>query len=215
MIRFQDFVEDLKAKLIHPLPGEKAQLLMAPASRAEMIKNTDILKKARKAAVLMLLFPVAEEPNLIFIQRQQYDGVHSGQISFPGGKIEKGDKNLIETAKRETSEEIGIPSEEIEILGQTSSLYIPPSRFIVQPVIGITGEIKNFQLQKKEVDSVITIKLKDLIGRECRAIRTVKASYLQEIEVPCFSINGNIIWGATAMILSELIEIIGSEILQQ
>lgn len=207
-MNFQEFTGILRSGLARSLPGEKAQILMAPAARAEMLKNTIVPESARKAAVLMLFFPKDGIPHMIFIQRQKYDGVHSGQIAFPGGKMEAGDQNLTETAIRETSEEIGIEREKIEILGKTSKLFIPPSRFLVQPVVGITEEIDEFVLQEDEVMSVITIPVKELLNEGCRVERNVSASYMEEITVPCFSINGNIIWGATAMILSELIEII-------
>jgi len=181
---------------------------MAPAERAEMMKYPDSGKDAREAAVMILFHPVNDQPHLIFIVRQSYDGVHSGQISFPGGKREPEDPDLIQTAIRETAEEIGINSKIIRVLGTTSPLFIPPSNFMVTPVVGYCPTIDNFTPQESEVKEVLTIPFTHFTDGRYKKVHTVNASYKRNMMVPCYRIQEHIIWGATAMMLNELVEII-------
>jgi len=208
MSNFEDFTQNLHNSLQKPLPGLMAHLQMAPAERAEMMNYPDAGKDAREAAVMILFHPVDDQPYLVFIVRQSYDGVHSGQISFPGGKREPNDKDLIQTAIRETAEEIGIDSRMIRVLGTTSPLFIPPSNFLVTPVVGYCPEINAFSPQESEVKEVLNLPFSHFTDGRFKKVHTVNASYKSNMMVPCYRIQEHIIWGATAMILSELVAII-------
>lgn len=200
---FSDFFNNLINELNKKLPGEKAQLKMAPAIRDYFKHNI----KSRDAGVLILLYPKKDNIHVAFIQRTEYDGPHSGQISFPGGKSEKSDKNIIDTALRESNEEIGIIPEKVKVIGQLTPLHIPVSNFMVYPIIGIYEDTPKFIADPNEVKKVLEIKLLDLLNPyNC----TTKEFNYGEISfsAPIYCPNDITIWGATAMILSEFLEIV-------
>lgn len=200
---FSDFFNNLINELSKELPGEKAQLKMAPGIRDYFKPST----KSRKAGVLILLYPKNEYIYIAFIKRTEYDGPHSGQISFPGGKSEKSDNNIIETALRESQEEIGIIPDKVKVIGQLTPLNIPVSNFIVYPLIGIYDQEPAFTADPKEVEKILEIKLKDLLNP---ANCTRKEFNYGEIafSAPIYCPSDITIWGATAMMLSEFLEII-------
>lgn len=200
---FSDFFENLKEELKKELPGETAQIKMAPGIRP----GFDRTEKTRKAGVLILLYEKNKELYVSFIQRTEYNGPHSGQISFPGGKYEEGDKNIIETALRETQEEIGINPEMIDIYGPLTPLHIPVSNFIVYPIIGIHKNSPLFNIDPLEVKEVIEVRLHDLLNPENCTSKEFKYGDLSFI-APIYNPNNITIWGATAMMLSEFLEIV-------
>ena len=168
-----------------------------------MQKHPDI-SKARKSAVLILLYPGEEDAvTTLLIQRPTYNGVHSGQIAFPGGKFEPEDKDLIHTALRESYEEVGFIPEHINILGTLSQLYIPPSQLTLLPVMGYQDFKPQTVLDPLEVSRIIEVSLQEIISPSTFQQQKVNVGNWSEI-VPCFNVRGNIIWGATAMILNEL-----------
>lgn len=141
------------------------------------------------------------------IKRTEYNGAHSGQISLPGGKYEQGDITLLETAFRETKEEIGIPCEDITFIGTLTTLYIPNSNFNVVPHVGVLSGEPDFRLNSREVERIIILPLKVLVDKHFvkHFERTVNG---KTILAPYYSFEENRIWGATAMILSEFAEMI-------
>lgn len=183
------------------LPGEEAQTLMAPSYRFEdMEERTD---KARKSAVLILLYPKNEQWYICFIQRVKDGGVHSGQIALPGGKTDKTDKNIIETAYREAYEEIGIDKNKINYLGELSHLFIPVSNYIVFPVVGYLNSFEQFRKCPKEVNQVIEVRLIDFFNPKNKQIKTREIKNIPT-KVPYYLLaNQYYLWGATAMIMSE------------
>ncbi len=200
---YTDFLKELKEELKKDLPGEKAQTKMAPGVRNHLKTN----EKRRNAGVLILIYEKNQEIYISFIQRTEYNGPHSGQISFPGGKSEEEDKNIIETALRETQEEIGINPEMINIYGQLTPLHIPVSNFIVYPIIGIHKATPIFNIDPLEVKKVIEVKLNDLLNPENCTSKEFKYGDLS-FTAPIYNPNNITIWGATAMILSEFLEIV-------
>jgi 8-oxo-dGTP pyrophosphatase MutT (NUDIX family) len=204
---FQNFINSLSTRLEGPLPGHKAHELLMPVSRKKYPANPDI-SKAKKSSVLALFYPEKDSVNLIFIQRPLYNGVHSGQIAFPGGAFELEDKNFKTTALRETYEEIGVPPEEIIIIGKLSDLYIPPSNFLVYPYVGYLRHQPVFNPDPKEVHEVFALDVYHLLDKSCLQEREVSGSGYR-FNVPCFYLDGRLIWGATSMMLSELIAIVG------
>ncbi len=140
-MNFQDFLKYVPNIIPIELPAVASHLKMAPKERIEGLKNLDIeALNARMAGVMMLFYPKQEKTHLVLIVRNTYEGVHSAQIAFPGGKFEKSDFNFENTALRETHEEVGIEREKIEIIKKFSPMYIPPSNFLVHPFLGIAKE---------------------------------------------------------------------------
>jgi len=181
------------------LPGEKAHLMMAPTFRGEDSSG----KKAMQAAVLVLFYPSGGKIHLAFIKRNEYDGPHSAQVSFPGGAREKGDHSLEETAVRETREELGI-REQIEVLGALTPLHIPVSNFLVFPYVAWMDEVPEFRPDPTEVQYVIEAPLSTLLDPSNIARETL-LHHGTSIEVPFYKLGEEKIWGATAMMLSEVL----------
>ncbi|WP_163408184.1 NUDIX hydrolase [Flavobacterium ajazii] len=206
---FQDFLQHLPNIIPAELPAEKAHVKMAPLERVQLMKNLDLsTKNPRIAAVMMLLYPKNEKAHLILIVRNAYNGVHSSQIAFPGGKYEASDADFSETALRETYEEIGVSSEKIEIIKQFTPMYIPPSNFLVHPFLGISSQELSFYPDIREVADIIELPLSVFLNDEIIIEATLSTSYADNISVPAFNIQNHMVWGATAMILSELREVL-------
>lgn len=190
-----------------PLPGVEAQLKLAPILRIKELEKIDFASKnPNKAGVMAVFYPDNKNiTHLVLILRKTYKGVHSNQVGFPGGRIEDIDKkNLKFTALRETEEEIGIPGNEIKVLKRLTRLYIPPSDFWVYPYVGLIESTPQFILQENEVEQVLEVALQDFLNEESLITKKLTTSYADEIEVPAFFLNGHVVWGATAMMLSEL-----------
>lgn len=206
---FQQFLQYVPNLIPVELPAETAHAKMAPLERIQALKNLDInAKNPRIAAVMMLFYPKNEKTHLILIVRNAYNGVHSSQIAFPGGKYELTDRDYQETALRETSEEIGVLAEKIEIIKHFTPMYIPPSNFLVHPYLGIAKEELSFYPDAREVASIIELPLSVFLDDEIMIETTLSTSYGNDILVPAFYIQNHIIWGATAMILSELRDVL-------
>lgn len=179
---------------------------MAPEFRIrELMEGSMVRDNPRKAAVMALFYPGNENrTQLLCILRKTYEGVHSNQVAFPGGKAEKEDGNLRITALRETYEEVGVNPKDVEIVRTISEVYIPPSNFEVQPFIGLYKKPKPFKIQESEVASLLEISLTDFLEDINLTTKKMSTSYAKEIDVPAFKLNDYIIWGATAMMLSEI-----------
>ncbi len=192
------------------LPGEVVQFKMAPIERlAELKRIAQKKEMSKKAGVLALFYPsVSNETHLVLILRKTYKGVHSAQIGFPGGKFETGDNSLQETALRETEEEIGVKRDSVSILKKLTEIYIPPSDFFVQPYLGVTNSVPQFVLQKEEVEFLIEVPLAHFMDDSVKTIQTLSTSYAKNIEVPAFMLNNHLVWGATAMMLNEVREML-------
>ena len=187
------------------LPSTTSHIKMAPSERVKMMEeNSYDVSTVRKAAVMMLFYPKNEVAHLLLIVRNSYPGVHSSQIAFPGGKVEDIDFGLKQTALRETHEEIGIHPNDIHVIRDFTSIYIPPSNFLVYPFLGVSHIELTFTLQEEEVAGIIELPLSVLLDDSIINIKTLETSYSKSIEVPVFQIEEHTIWGATAMMLSEL-----------
>ena len=182
---------------------------MAPNHRL-IYDLTDIQSfNPKRGSVLILIYQENNELLTLFIKRTEYKGVHSGQISFPGGKYEPADLIEERTALRETQEEIGINISEVEIIGKLSDLYIPPSNFLVSPFVGFISSKPSFRLNKKEVAGIIEVSLNTLLNKsENYETGNIKTANNASIQAPFYEIGGYQVWGATAMITSEFTEVL-------
>ncbi|KAA1244278.1 CoA pyrophosphatase [Aquimarina sp. RZ0] len=187
------------------VPGESSHFIMAPEMRKRALHKIKIEEKnPRNAAVMMLFYPKGDMTHLVLILRPTYEGVHSGQVALPGGKVEAFDVSYKTAALRETWEEIGVPIEDISVLKALTSIYIPPSNFLVHPFLGVAYEKPVFVKQEEEVAEVLEISLVQLLDDRNVTSKKLSTSYAQNIEVPSFELNSYTVWGATAMMLSEL-----------
>ncbi|MDX9694574.1 MAG: CoA pyrophosphatase [Bacteroidales bacterium] len=199
---YSDFFKNLKNELSKELPGLSAQLKMAPEERPFGHNKTML-----NAGVLILLYHKNEDIHLALIQRPEYNGPHSGQISLPGGKFEEEDKTLVQTALRESFEEIGAEPNEVDVLGMLSPLQIPVSNYFVQPVVGFYKSSRQFKADVTEVEKILEIRLRDLINPENKSVKEFTFGSIR-FNAPIYKPDNIVIWGATAMILSEFIEIV-------
>jgi 8-oxo-dGTP pyrophosphatase MutT (NUDIX family) len=160
-------------------------------------------EKTKKSAVLILLYPYLGSIHTALILRPPYDGAHGGQVAFPGGQHEYTDETLHRTALREAQEEVGIRTQDVQVLGQLTELYIPVSNYMVLPVLGTMPQRPTFYPDAKEVADVIEIDLAqilnpNLVGREKLNVRGI------EVDAPTYKFDEHVVWGATAMIIAEL-----------
>lgn len=208
---FQHFLQFIPALVAAPLSASASHEKMMPFERKELLSKINLKEiNPKEAAVTMLFYPKNEQTHLVLIVRNSYQGVHSAQIAFPGGKFEPGDADLKNTALRETEEEIGVGRQKIEIVKAFSSIYIPPSNFMVYPFLGICKEEIQFVPDPLEVAEIIELPLAVFRSDAIVGYETLTTSYARSIEVPAFRIDNHIVWGATAMILSELKDVINS-----
>lgn len=192
-------------EMLKPLPGQVAHLKMAPPGR--IINNPS--GKKLIAGVLLLLYPKKDDWYLVFIKRQSYEGVHSGQVGYPGGRQEKGDGSLFKTAIRETHEEIGIEPGKIVPLGKLTPLYIPVSNYEVHPYVGFVKKKPKFIIDPVEVNYVIEYPLSHLLNAGNYGTKKYISNH-QEYTAPSIKLGNDDLWGASLMILCEFLEIVRS-----
>lgn len=208
LFMWQNLIDQLTSRLSEPLPGLTIQEKMSPIHRdiptARMRKNGEV----KQAAVLILLYQHGHDVFFPLIRRQEYNGAHSGQISLPGGRLEQGE-SFEEAALRETAEEIGIPADQVMVIGELSKLYIWASNYEVVPIVGFLEQEPVFKREEREVAEVISTPLHALLSEEIikEKQQTIQGKY--EIRYPYYDYQGNVIWGATAMMLSEFFYIVG------
>lgn len=203
----KEFCSKLRQEILKGLPGTEVQWAMASSDR--LVKDFPRIpgRNAAEAAVLILLYPEAGTVCTFFIQRPQYKGVHGGQISFPGGKRETTDRFPVDTALREAHEEAGIDPSSVEIAGILTPLFIPVSNIVVTPVVGCASNPPRFIPDRSEVVYVIEAGLRSFLDYSILTTGPFEIRG-EKIEIRYFDYKGHVIWGATAMILNELIVIL-------
>ncbi|HAS36346.1 MAG TPA: coenzyme A pyrophosphatase [Flavobacteriales bacterium] len=204
-MHFDDFLLKINSSLVSGLPGEIAQLELAPLGRGNLEESMKNAQNPKYSAVLAMAYPIDSATNICFIERKAYPGVHSGQIGFPGGKREEEDNDLMQTALRETLEEVGVEVSPAQVLGQLSPLYIPPSNFFVQPFIAALERQPKFIADEIEVERVLEFSLQELLDE--RNLIDTQVSVGEQgfkLNTRAFRIGEHIIWGATAMMVSEI-----------
>lgn len=188
-----------------------AQFLMSPQGRPRVLPDQ---QKGKPAAVAIAILNGKNEPYIPLIQRPEYEGTHSAQISFPGGKPELEDHDLHDTAKRECLEEIGLNLNQpiIQPLGGISPLFIPPSQFWVHPFVFYSDDDFTLIPQESEVDRIIHLPIHKLLDNSITGRHEVALRNGSKIPVPVFQYDGAVIWGATAMMLSEFQHILKTKL---
>ncbi|MFQ3352016.1 MAG: 8-oxo-dGTP pyrophosphatase MutT (NUDIX family) [Candidatus Marivariicella framensis] len=199
---FQNAIPKLKEI---SLPGNDAQIEMSSSERLKLIKKYKSYKSnALIASVLICVYKdKTGEACFVLMQRPIDKGVHSGQICLPGGKKESFDKSNWKTSIRETEEEVGLDAHDMNYVKALSSIYIPPSNFIVYPFIAIYNQFPEFKIDKNEVKKVFDVPFDLLLDDSSKIKIDIYDKYMNEIGVPAYNFRDNIVWGATAMILSE------------
>ena len=202
-----EFANRLKTELRKGLPGTEVQWLMASSDRRLKDFSRIPGKDVRLAAVLILLYPVNGSVHTVFMQRPDYNGVHGGQICFPGGKMESSDADIHATAVREANEETGVPVSLINIIDSLTPLFISVSNMLVTPVVGWAERKPEFKHQEDEVVFLFDAELNRFLDPSIIKVKPMTIHGIP-IDVKYYDYEGNVIWGATAMILNELLTII-------
>ena len=204
----ESLISFLKNALNTELPGQVAQEKMMPTLSDKSRFSLAAKKNAREGGVMILFYQKDGSLYFPLIQRPDYDGVHAKQMSFPGGKKDAGDSSLMVTAIRETQEEIGIESSKIVVIGALTELFIIASNFNVLPVIGYVNEPPTLVADEHEVDEIIEVKVTDLMDEDKQKEKPMTILQGITINAPYFDLNNKVVWGATAMILAELKQIL-------
>lgn len=199
----EGIIERLKGEL----PGRSAQEIMAPRPVEESRFQENPNFPAKLGGVMVMLFERGGDMWIPLIKRPEYNGHHSGQVSFPGGRHEQSDADLVETALRETEEEVGVARESVEVMGVLSELFIIASNFKVLPTVGFLNSPPSYTLERKEVESTLEVSLTQLRDESKRGVETMHFGKYT-IHSPYFDVDGHMVWGATAMMLSELVAVI-------
>ena len=199
----------VRAALRRPLPGLAAQMRMSPASRSGTERILDPSLPCRHAGVMLLLYPCGDELCLVLTRRTESVNSHQGQISLPGGSVEPGE-TWAEAAVREAWEELAVDPAGIELLGQLSQLYIPPSGFCIHPVVAYAPRRPDFVPCAAEVAEVIEEPLSHLLDTNT-CVEEEWELRGQRVRVPFYAVGRHKVWGATAMVLCEFVTMVGGE----
>ena len=194
-------VRHLARRLQEPLPGPESQRRFAPRPLMSGWSPEQTPDTARRAAVLLLLYPGPDGPAMPLTVRPATMAAHAGQVSLPGGALYPGE-SVDAAALREADEEIGIPPASVEVIGTLSTLWVAVSNFVLTPVVGVARDAPTFRLHEREVDSLIEMPVDRLLDRKTVGWHTLQRGSTR-IDYPGFDIGGHVVWGATAMVLSE------------
>lgn len=211
-----DIIAKLSKVFELPLPGWNAQKRLINYDRPPPHDVASIDPTARQGAVLILLYPKNGELYTVLILRNIYIGTHSGQVSFPGGKREAEDQSLWHTALREANEEVGITVEKVKFIGELTQVYIPPSRFLVTPFLAYAEEPPEFKRDRIEVKRIIETPISVFLNSNSILEKMMFVESVNtEIPIKYYDVNGEVVWGATAMMLSEMTAILDKSDYQQ
>ena len=203
----ENLIPRIANRLDQALPGEEAFKLLSPIPvkdyRLPQVDHTP-------AGVMSLIYPKQGQAHLLFMKRTSMhpNDKHAGQISFPGGKMDPDDADIQACATRECWEEVGIKSEQYQILGSLSELYVSVSNFLIHPFLGFANGPLNFNIETKEVSELIEFPLADLLDYKTLDKTEIQVRGFRMKDVPYFNLNGHVLWGATSMITSEIIQVL-------
>lgn len=202
MIYFGKLVNDLEKRLREPLPGPAAHEIMRAVPVGKKIPAFAHKTPPRPGSVLILLYPDSNRIMFPLIKRSNYLGLHSGQVSFPGGKAEGGE-DIVETALRECNEEIGIDKGEVKVIGKLSNFFVIPSNFIVTPVVGFVSSKPALVADPVEVAKILHADIESILPDTAMLEKEIIAGQSYQMMAPHFEIENEVVWGATAMMLNE------------
>ena len=199
---------ETKLKQMNPkfLPGHTAHQLLAPRPRHGWQPGQTPVT-AKSAAVLVLLYPLQKIPHVLLTVRSSHLPTHAGQVSFPGGVLEASE-TIIAAALREAFEEVGISPETIRVVGSLTTLYVPASNFALHPVVGICESLPNLQPATTEVDRILHVPIAELASPQNLHLGA-RWRKTQTYEVPFFEVCSERVWGATSMVLAEVLTVLG------
>jgi 8-oxo-dGTP pyrophosphatase MutT (NUDIX family) len=200
---------EVRRRLARPLPGLDAQVRMAPRPRRGW-KPGQSPEESRPAAALLLLYEHDGEATCVLTVRSHLLPQHAGQVSLPGGAVDEGEP-LIDAARREAEEEVGVPASHVEVLGTLTPLHIPVSGFMLHPFIGTTADRPSFAPAHGEVSRVVEVPVRELASPGTWQLTTWTYEG-REYEIPFFGVHGLQVWGATAMVLSEFLGLLGVQV---
>jgi 8-oxo-dGTP pyrophosphatase MutT (NUDIX family) len=202
-IDWLSLVERLEERLKQPLPGARAHEPLRATPSGLIKPKFEHALPPKPGSVLILLYPEGGSLKFPLTKRHEYVGAHSGQVSLPGGKAEPGE-DAIETALREAEEEIGISRTHVKVIGQLSQFFVIPSNFMVTPVVAYAEQKPIFTPQTSEVMKIIHVDMAALLRDDAVRTKEILAAKMYPMLAPHFEIEGEIVWGATAMMLNEL-----------
>ncbi|MDJ0738657.1 MAG: CoA pyrophosphatase [Gammaproteobacteria bacterium] len=202
-----DFIDKLRQRLAADLPGEAAQYRMAPDARARPAQLRAARIPMQQSAVLLYLYPRDAAWRIALMRRTAYDGPHSGQVAIPGGRLEPGETHE-QAALREFAEETGVAVARGQVLGGLSELFIPVTGFQVRPFVAHGDEGTTFAPDPVEVAAIIEMPLQLLLQDTTVGHRDVELSSGVRVRAPYYDVEGHVVWGATAMILSEFRQVV-------
>lgn len=204
-----DAAARLRSAFAGPLPGHDGFLELSGYKRPDLEAARRSQPPPRESAVLVLIYPKDNRAHTLLMQRPDYEGVHGGQVSFPGGRWEEGDADLRATATREFAEEVGASAAEAEVLGALTPVYIPPSRSLVTPYVAIAQRMGPFAPDPREVAELIEAPLALLLDATILKQREQHIAIMgRSVTIPYFDVRGRVVWGATAMMIAELRELL-------
>jgi 8-oxo-dGTP pyrophosphatase MutT (NUDIX family) len=204
-MNFSAFTENFKDRLKnHPLPGQDAQYIMAGDNIRHKKIDLSALSNYKKSAVCLLFYEHDNDVYFALMRRPTTHQYHAGQIALPGGSCD-GDETYEQTALRELYEETGVAITEENIMGRLTPLYIPVSNFYIQPVVACINSKPLFKPSLEEVEELIECKLSYILDESIISETMVNLTTSGlKIKAPYFNVEGNVLWGATAMLLSEV-----------
>ena len=209
---FKSTILEIFESFNKPLPGYQAHVELAPYRNKSELNFKE--KNPKIASTLLLLYPKDYEIFFCLIERQEYEGTHSNQISFPGGKNESGE-TIKQTAIRETYEEVGVETLSVNIIGELTQVYIPPSNYLIHPFVGYCDFAPKFKPNSREVKNIIEVNIKELYKKE--VIKRKKITFKKngnnvDYDVPYLDLNDKLVWGATSVILNEFRKLIDIQV---
>ncbi len=199
---WHEIIQRLEIRLTQPLPGDKAHEPLRATPTGLIKPKFEHNVPPRPGSVLILLYHEGDRLKFPLTKRQEYVGAHSAQVSFPGGKAEP-NEDYLETALREAEEEIGISRKLIQVIGKLSPFFVIPSNYLVTPVIAYAEQKPMFIPQLSEVDKIIEGDVEELLKENAVLIKEIVAAKIYPMLAPHFEIEGEVVWGATAMMLNE------------
>jgi 8-oxo-dGTP pyrophosphatase MutT (NUDIX family) len=200
-------LDRLRELLRRERPGFKVQSLMSPV-RDESSRYYNPSKNAKEAAVLLLLYKEEYEWHTVFIKRSQHEkDKHGGQISFPGGRLENNDHSMSDCALRETEEELGINKSSVSIIGELTPLHVYASNHMVFPFVGVVEQKPTFIPNYNEVQKVLPTAIHYFNNDS--VVQSMEMDLKGHVmpNVPYYNLNGEVLWGATAMMMAEFLHL--------